>query len=603
MAKNVTKVDDQMDDDKTKTDEPFDRRRKHGVTAVYHDPLLEPTEYRDNPLILALPPFHRRLEVATAALRQFEMPYSQECRTWSDEIKLLSVQRISLNGIALPIQIRISDWLHAAIRTHYHLLQPMEEPDFLQRRYAALQNGEAHVLGQLVQSHSGSMLVIGISGVGKTTAAKLGVSQFPRFIGHESFNGRPFLSDQVVWIHVTCPHNGSIKSLCKSILAWVDDLLGTFYEREMLKHGVNSADYVEKVGNVLLHHMVGVLIIDEIQNAMRATDQREVFDMLVNMLNKNSCPVLAIGTPEVATLAPKAFRLARRMAGRTMTMEPFRKGPKSKTAGERDLYLNGVTRLDFLPTPFTNKQGVHDALMAVSAGVPAFITLAWILTQHAGIVTKAQEVTPSLIVAATKQAFSIVSGLLAAIESRDIKKLATVSDLAITEVREYIEKLVTDDGRTEYDEARDEYRRLNTFYRAVGTLVNLGIGQGSAELEVATIQREEPALDAIELVRKAIDRCRVTIPKTEADADAGNDTKPEATPTGDSVGSNDSVRPNQAPETKTAEAQQHSHVAGFRSRKKASSAEGTTRDKGDSSAEKAEPQFTESRHPASEEVI
>ncbi|CAG9250916.1 AAA family ATPase [Paraburkholderia caribensis] len=479
---------------------------RHTVQAIYHDASLEPEEYSGNPFILALPPYTKRFELAVAATRLAEAFHDDAHRQWPDEKKLMTIKsRIASNGIGLPVQVSIVEWIHVHMRAHYHALQPMREPEAIQRKYLAQQRGDMELVEPFMQSHSTCWLLMGISGVGKTTNARLALAQFPRVIEHEMFNGKPFQRKQLVYVSVVCPHNGSVSSLFISILEWVDVHLGTLYAQEARRRKVNSADYVRLVGNALLRHNTGLLVIDEVQNALRRADQREALDMLVNLLNTNSCPVLAMGTPETRFLAPKTLRLARRFAGHTTPVEPFRKG-KNAFSEDRDWYLKSITRIDFLPKPFTDKEGVFDALMNVSAGVPAFITLAWTLAQNAGVLSGASMMTPGVIKGAAHEAFSMVKGLLSALEKREYDKLEKIGDMAIREVRERMENIVEGIGKN-FHEAR-ETAEANVFFAAVSALMNLGIGRGAAERDVAEVTRQSPAADVKEVVRRALERHR-----------------------------------------------------------------------------------------------
>lgn len=504
----VEPSDDSIQSNIFSTETVFNNFIRYRVEAVYRDPISELPEYRQCPLILALPPYSKRLEMAAALRGLYELPHDDSCRSWPTEMRLLALSRIPRNIITLPVQMKLLDWMHQQIRAHYYATSAPESPRSLQEKYLSQQAGVYQILEPPTQAHSSSLLLLGLSGVGKSTNTRLALSQFPRVIVHKEFNGNSFRCVQIVWIYVTCPHNSSISSLCRFILGWVDHHLGTTYRKDMARGQWNSADYVEKVGLVLLHHKVGLLVIDEIQNALRRQEEREMLDLLVNMLNMNACPMLALGTPETALIAPKKLRLVRRIGGHEAGIDPFEEGVDVPSARDRDWYLKSLTRLDFLPIPFSDTQGVYDALMKCSAGIPAFLTLAWMLTQYLGITAGKEKVTPSLVFAATKDTFRMVKGLLSAIRKKDHRKLALIGDVAIKEVREHLGKWLTEESSAEYHEACAAQQETVMFYRALSTLRNLGIGQGDAELGIASAQRESPKADAKELVRRVLDRYR-----------------------------------------------------------------------------------------------
>ncbi|WP_158510988.1 ATP-binding protein [Paraburkholderia caribensis] len=486
---------------------------KFQVEAVYHDPQLEIPEYRNNPLILALPPFQSRLEMAMRLRQLYEVPHSDEYRSWSTELRIMALSRVTRNIVVQPVHIKLLEWCHQQIRQHYHQSPTLGAPPDLQNRYARQQRGSVEILEEPHQSHSSSIAIIGMSGVGKSTAAILALTQFPRVIIHKEFNSKPFRGAQLVWIYDVCPHNSSVGSLCRSILGQVDAHLGTFYTKEMANRKLNTADYVAKVAVVLKHHAVGLLVIDEIQNALIKQEERQMLDLLVNMLNSRACPVLFLGTPETALIAPKKSRLLRRVGAHEVRIDPFRKEEIVKDAKDakiRDWFLESVTRLDFMPVPFSDKAGVYAALMAVSAGVPAFITQAWMITQHAGVTSekRLKMVTPELVHAATRAVFGMVRGLLRAIELRDYKTLALMGDAAIGSLREQITHWVSDRESRAMQDAISERKSTVEFYSAVRTLIDLGIGKGDAEREVGIAREQSTDLDAKELVRRVLEKYR-----------------------------------------------------------------------------------------------
>lgn len=478
---------------------------RYRVTAVYHDAALEPPEYRQNPLILALPPYHKRLDVATAITSLYSVPHDDAFRSWPTEIRLMALARIFRHVVGQPIHLKLLDWIHQNMRAHYQPLFDSAVRTDRQSKYVCQQAGGIETIELSERSHSPAVMVTGLSGVGKSTAVKLALNQFPRVIDHEEFNGRTYRVTQIVWLYSDCAHNASVGALCRSILADVDLLLGTYYEKEMGSRRVNAADYVRKVATVLRYHRVGLLVLDEIQNLLGKGPDGRLLDELVNMLNGRPCPVLCIGTPETALLGPKKMRVARRIGAHEIALHPFPKGAKAQGYRDRDWFLHSITRLDFLAQPFTDISGVYGALMTASAGVPAFITLAWWSVQYLGITKGKAMVTPDLVRAATREIFGMVRGLISALERRDYRALAMIGDAAVDTLRTEIDRWVTDEDSVAFHDARAKQQDINQFYSALAVLMSLGIGQGDAERNISTVQRETPEADVKEIVRRVLE--------------------------------------------------------------------------------------------------
>ena len=70
-----------------------------------------------------------------------------------------------------------------------------------------------HVLHGVKSAASG-FTIIGVSGVGKSTAVEKILSLYPQRIVHTKYRERPLAFTQLVWLKLDCPHDGSLKQLC-----------------------------------------------------------------------------------------------------------------------------------------------------------------------------------------------------------------------------------------------------------------------------------------------------------------------------------------------------------------------------------------------------
>lgn len=524
----------------------IDVLHRESVRAEYHKQELEPEEYRSNPFILALPPYWDRDAIIGSFNRQLLVPHAETARQLPRSQKFLCIERIFRSYVMLPEHIKIFDWVNAKLRARYYEVFENYDPRRIHESYKLIQSGENMLLRPIRQSHSKVLFIIGCSGVGKTTGVHIGLANFPNIILHERFDGHQYTVTQVVWIHVTVPHNGSVEALARSIMGWFDTHLGTSYHRDMERLRVNSGDYVEKAIEVLRYHNVGLVVIDEVQNALRAANQTAMLDMLVNLLNGNACAVVAVGTPEAEPYLKQRFRLDRRMGSEVVPLVPFdlepaqyvidldgddvgqkkvklpsdgtqdRTGERLGRAIDRDRFLSRTMRIDFLPEPMRDPVAVARALMEVSAGVHAFITLAWGLTQYSGIAGSYKSVTPELVKNATNKPFSLVSGLLNALKKRDYEFLNKIGDMALRNLGEYLEAGITNQDRELLQQNQDANDKAEEFYGMVNALVSVGIGEAQAELALTRVLRDFPHADTIELFARAHAAARgLEVPENE----------------------------------------------------------------------------------------
>lgn len=184
--------------------------------------------YENNPFIEALPPMlaGKDLIRALASIP----PYSDNDRDRStgERLQLLS----SLYEYYQPLSMTID--LYCEV---YTALQHCYGQYSVQRETAALQNDYALMQGNASAASIGggnSFSVIGVSGLGKSTALQRVLSLFPQVIEHTKYHGQNFYYHQIPYLVVQTPHDASIKALILDIYLQIDGLLGTSYQRDAL---------------------------------------------------------------------------------------------------------------------------------------------------------------------------------------------------------------------------------------------------------------------------------------------------------------------------------------------------------------------------------
>ena len=84
------------------------------------------------------------------------------------------------------------------------------------------------------------LTIFGTSGGGKTVAIDNVLSLYPQIICHENYKGNRIMRNQIVWLKIDCPHNGSELSLCRKFFVKIDELLGTSHEKDNRGNNVES---------------------------------------------------------------------------------------------------------------------------------------------------------------------------------------------------------------------------------------------------------------------------------------------------------------------------------------------------------------------------
>ncbi|WP_324627893.1 ATP-binding protein, partial [Bacillus paranthracis] len=286
--------------------------------GVYKEQLL--SEYTNNPFIEALPPIFNEDDV----LERFMVTprISDQDKLSETNIRYHVLKRVKNFIQPLPIHFEVERRLSTLIRRGYLARNPLDRT-FLERVRVLHELREEEETAHkyiderlnYIRSTADSLSIIGISGIGKTTAIERLLLMYPQVIKHEEYKGQPFNRTQIVWLKIDCPYDGSLSTLCKSFFKAIDDLLETRY--------LEKFGYLNRVTSTMLLHMtslasmygIGVLVIDEIQHLLHSkNDQEEMLNFFVTLSNTVGIPTVLIGTSKAQKLFKGNFRQARRAA-------------------------------------------------------------------------------------------------------------------------------------------------------------------------------------------------------------------------------------------------------------------------------------------------
>jgi hypothetical protein len=179
--------------------------------------------------------------------------------------------------------------------------------------HLSLKNGKKLEKLPDIRSFASSFTLMGFSGIGKTTAIERILSQYPQLVVHEN----PINLIQIVYLKLNCPHDGSLKSLCKDFFMKIDNLIGTNYYEKYGSARNSISSMVTRIGHISRLHCIGALIIDEIQHLLTSTDNgsEKMMNFFVTLVNEIGIPVMMIGTMKARTVLQRDFRQARRGSG------------------------------------------------------------------------------------------------------------------------------------------------------------------------------------------------------------------------------------------------------------------------------------------------
>lgn len=264
--------------------------------------------------------------------------------------------------VPMPYQYAIYDTLYRAIATTYRTADVVESTRAINAYYCGQSTNYA------TQADSGSIL--GVPGCGKTATVRRCLSTMPQVIEHVEYQGQPLFCKQILWLHVECPSDCSVKTLGFGIMAALDRAIGSKYlqSTQGLRSASTSAIAVQtKI--LLTNHHVGLLVVDEIQNAVltarKNRQEKSLLRFLVELTNETMTSIYFVGTPVAEELFVIQEHLKRRTRG--IRLAPF------KPDGA---YLDFVRKI--WPYQYTAQMAelttsIGNKLYDCSGGIPAYV--------------------------------------------------------------------------------------------------------------------------------------------------------------------------------------------------------------------------------------
>lgn len=327
--------------------------REQSVAAVY-DPACE-----GNPFLAALPDALSR-EVFLDSIRSLP-PLPSGLGAMTPEQRRQHLPLLSSLFIPMEYMYAIYDQLYRALSSTYTTRTMIEE---IQRTNTLFRGSPVYA----TQPATGSIL--GVPGVGKTSTIRRTLSLLPQVIAHEEFGGKPFFCKQVLYLMVECPSDCSVKTLGLNIAVAIDKAIGSSYAKQLTSLRSAAASTIATQIKILcLTHHVGLILIDEIQNAVATAQKNKqikpLIKFLVELTNDTCTSAFFVGTPIAEELFTSQEHLKRRTRGiRLLPLKPD---------GSFRAFLQSIWPYQFTPTTAPLTEHLANKLYDSSGGIPAYI--------------------------------------------------------------------------------------------------------------------------------------------------------------------------------------------------------------------------------------
>jgi len=405
-----------------------------GGEAAYSDQVVP--DYRGNPFIEALPP----IWLAPQAVRNLTVSpdFHPGERELDADYRIHCVRRLFRYFQPLGTHLDIEQRISIAIRQGYVTRNPTwpEHARRLTYGYEAVQGKDINIYRNYpIKSTSNGFTIIGMSGVGKTTAVERILSLYPQCIEHSAYNDKPFFVRQLVWLKIDCPYDGSLKGLCHGFFQAFDIALGTDYYRKMTARNATVDALLPKMSQISMNHGLGLLVVDEIQHLSQAKSggSEKMLNFFVTLVNTIGVPVVLIGTNKAKPILQSEFRQARRGSGQGDLL-----WDRMKNDISWETMLRAMWRYQWTRKYAELAAGLRDSIYDESQGIIDIAVKLFAMAQVKAIATGKEELTEKVIHEVAAEKLRLVKPMLDALRSGDRRKIAQFEDIRPIDIEDYI---------------------------------------------------------------------------------------------------------------------------------------------------------------------
>lgn len=404
------------------------------VFASYTKQVIQ--DYAGNPLIEALPPIFPE-EMAVKLISNFPNAVDPAELSLEPSTRIHCIDRLRTVVQPLMIHLDLESVFSLLIRRGYVGRNPTS-PDTV-RHLHSLSGAQRYHDG--FKSTAETFSLVGLSGIGKSTALEAILSLYPQTIRHERYEGKQFVHTQITWLKLDCPRDGSLAGFCQQFFFAVGRALGdeNFHKRYRQR---NINDALQQMEQVASTFFIGALLIDELQNLHLAKTggKDSMLNFFLHLVNNIGIPVVFIGTNSMISLFSDVMRNARRCCGvGVLEFKRFEKGDE-----EWRMLVENLWSYQWCQQSAQMTEEVFDALYEYTQGVTDFLVKLLVLCQRYAIQSGLECVTAQTIELVSNTKMQILKPALSALRSRDPKRMRQFDDLL--PIEDQLSDMMTFDG-------------------------------------------------------------------------------------------------------------------------------------------------------------
>ncbi|CAN7311047.1 ATP-binding protein [Paenibacillus sp. LjRoot153] len=424
------------------------------VSASYRK--AEIAKYRNNPLIEALQPIHDVPKVIKKLTKK--VPFHIRDRQKNSTLRLHCIYDLPRLVQPLENHLRIEQSLSILIRDGYVDRNPLtvngirilnEAAENVAKAMEVYQ--QSKLTSQTVsfdkksyKTSGGGLSIIGVSGMGKTTAINnILMTMYPaQVIRHSNYKGQNINFTQIAWLKLECPPKGTIKGLCLNFFQVLKDLVGdTHYDTFVKKSTVDQM--IPTMAQLCATYMIGALIIDEIQHLSGNSDEEEhMLNFFVTLKNMLGVPIVLIGTNKAWEMLSKEFRQLRRACEHfgvifweRMDYRSLDTPVDSEEGLEWKLFLGALWKYQWTRQPIELNEALNQVMYEYSQGVTDIAIKLFMIAQWRAINLNVESLTSQIFQDVFENELCALKPVLLALKLNEYAKLEAMKDIYIKDFK------------------------------------------------------------------------------------------------------------------------------------------------------------------------
>ena len=394
------------------------------VKAEYHEQILP--EYQGNPLIEALPDIFSVSDTMKKLTRKPR--YDDREREWDAKYRIHCLSRILHEYYQpLPQHFDIEMRISVCLRQGYLNRNPAG------RQYALMVNESYEAMKEKRQirhvpgyhPNASGFTIIGVSGVGKSTAVESVLNLYPQVIRHTQYRGEPFPVTQIVWLKLDCPHEGSRGELCYQFFRAVDACVGTSYLDQYKKSRITIDSMLTLMARIAQEYSLGLLVVDEVQHLSLAKGGADaMLNFFVTLVNTIGLPVVLIGTSKALPILQGEFRQARRSSGHGDLIWNRMKKEKSWA-----MFVGSIWKYQWIRNAVALTTEMMDIIYEETQGIIVLAVILYVLLQEDAILSERETFGAEDIHRVAVNKMGLVQPMLEALRRNDQKLIDQYEDI------------------------------------------------------------------------------------------------------------------------------------------------------------------------------